>query len=79
MLAPHARSKSIRALLFLAVFLIEFPSAFILEMQSGFFLQLILTLAALASRLDILVQDLADALRNSWTSMYKLFCALNVS
>ncbi|KAI5830032.1 hypothetical protein K523DRAFT_416205 [Schizophyllum commune Tattone D] len=53
--------------------------AFILEMQSGFFLQLILTLAALASRLDILVQDLADALRNSWTSMYKLFCALNPS
>ena len=63
---------------FLAVFLIEFPSAFILEMQSGFFLQLILTLAALASRLDVLVQDLGDALRGSWTSMYQLFCALSV-
>ncbi|KAL1688425.1 hypothetical protein GGG16DRAFT_127236 [Schizophyllum commune] len=53
--------------------------AFILEMQSGFFLQLILTLAALASRMDVLVQDLGDALRGSWTSMYKLFCALDPS
>ncbi|KAL1717502.1 hypothetical protein EV715DRAFT_292187 [Schizophyllum commune] len=52
---------------------------FILEMQSGFFLQLILTLAALASRLDVLVQDLGDALRGSWTCMYKLFCVLNPS
>ncbi|KAI5900326.1 uncharacterized protein SCHCODRAFT_02483173 [Schizophyllum commune H4-8] len=53
--------------------------AFILEMQSGFFIQLILTLAALASRLDVLVQDLADALRGSWASMYRLFSALNPS
>ncbi|KAL1706102.1 hypothetical protein EV121DRAFT_279052 [Schizophyllum commune] len=53
--------------------------AFILEMQSAFFLQLILTLAALASRLDVLVQDLGDALRGSWTSMYQLFCALSPS
>ncbi|TRM58636.1 hypothetical protein BD626DRAFT_510895 [Schizophyllum amplum] len=53
--------------------------AFVLEMQSGFFLQLILTLAALSSRLDILVQDLRDALQGSWTTIYELFRTLNPS
>ncbi|KAL1744539.1 hypothetical protein HDZ31DRAFT_82595 [Schizophyllum fasciatum] len=52
---------------------------FVLEMQSGFFLQLILTLAAVSSRLDILVQDLNDALRSSWASTRQLFCSLNPS
>ncbi|KAJ7285882.1 hypothetical protein C8J57DRAFT_1496582 [Mycena rebaudengoi] len=50
---------------------------FTLAMQSGAFIQLILTLAAIASRMSSLVADLIDALELTWSAAHRILAVLD--
>lgn len=48
-------------------------------MQSGAFIQLVLTLAAIAARMDSLIPEFQDALRLGWNAGYRFLQDLDVS
>jgi len=48
-------------------------------MQSGAFIQLVLTLVAIVSRMDILTSELQDALRLTWSAAHRVLQILDVS
>ena len=54
-------------------------SSFALMMQTGAFLQLILTLTAICSRLNTLLVEIREALEASWSAGYSGLQALYVS
>jgi len=47
-------------------------------MQSGAFLQLVLTLAAIASRMHLLVTEIHEILVSGWTACHRILQVLNV-
>ena len=57
----------------------HFGSSFALMMQTGAFLQFILVLTAIVSRLNALLTEVRDALELTWTASYSALQALFVS
>lgn len=53
--------------------------SFTLMMQTGAFLQLVLALAAIASRLSLVLSEVRSALEVSWTASYRVLRTLFVS
>jgi len=47
-------------------------------MQHGAFVQLILTLAAIAARMDALMPEFQDVLQLSWTANHRILLILDV-
>ena len=54
-------------------------SHFNLDLQTGAFLQLILTLTAITSRMAILLTEIGPVVANSWAAFYRLTETLSVS
>jgi hypothetical protein len=48
-------------------------------MQSGAFVQLILTLAAVAARMHALIPEFKDVLQLSWATSHRILLILDVS
>jgi hypothetical protein len=53
-------------------------SSFKLAMQYGAFVQLILTLAAIAARMDVLMSEFQDVIQLSWTVNHRILLILDV-
>lgn len=50
----------------------------VLDLKTGAFLQLILTLIAITSRMSMLLSEIGSALEQAWTSCYRLHSVLDV-
>ena len=50
-----------------------------LDLQTGAFLQFILTLTAITSRMAILLTEIGPVAANAWTSCFKLLTVLDAS